>query len=140
MGRVFTLWAAFLSTVVVIVVAFGQSNSDPAESAATVDESRPASVATPTSDARMNEAGQQFTPQAPVGSPQPGGTPMGETVSPSEEAEAAEEALIPAEPARKLWRFTPLFSGRRCLRRQYRIFQHESRSGCYLDHFRRIGL
>ena len=35
---------------------------------------------------------------------------MGETVSPSGAAEAAEETLIPAEPARKLWRFTPLFS------------------------------
>ena len=33
-----------------------------------------------------------------------------DVVSPSEAAEAAEETLIPAEPARKLWRFTPLFS------------------------------
>ena len=35
---------------------------------------------------------------------------MGETVSPSGATEAAAETLIPAEPARKLWRFTPLFS------------------------------
>ena len=110
MGRFFTFWAAFLSAIVVVVVAFAQSNSNPAESPAAVDESRPASVATPTSDARMNEAGQPLTPQAPGRSPQTGETPMGETVSPSEAAEAAEEALIPAEPARKLWRFTPLFS------------------------------
>jgi Putative beta-barrel porin 2 len=116
MGRFFTFWAAFLSAVVVIVLAFAQSSDNPAESPVTVDESRPASVATPTSDARMNEAGQPLTPPAPGRSPQPGGspqpgrTPMGEVVSPSEEAEAAEEALIPAEPARKLWRFTPLFS------------------------------
>ena len=116
MGRFFTFWAAFFSAIVVIVVAFAQSSDNPAESPVTVDESRPASVATPTSDARMNEAGQPLTPQAPGRSPQPGGspqpgrTPMGEVVSPSEEAEAAEETLIPAEPARKLWRFTPLFS------------------------------
>ena len=35
---------------------------------------------------------------------------MGETVSPAGATEAAAETLIPAEPARKLWRFTPLFS------------------------------
>ena len=125
MGRFFTFWAAILSAIVVVVVAFAQSITNPTESAATVesatanptegaaavDESQPASVATPTSDAQMNETGRPLAPQAPGRRPQTGGTPMDETVSPSEAAEAAEEALMPAEPARKLWRFTPIFSG-----------------------------
>ena len=110
MGRFFALWAAFLSALAVLVAAFAQSDGNPAENPVTVDESRPASVATPTSDTRMNEAGQPLTPQAPGRRPQTGETPMGETVSPSEEAEASAEALIPPEPARKLWRFTPLCS------------------------------
>ena len=115
-GRLFTLLAVFGSAVIVIAVTFAQTNGNPAESPPAVDESRPASVATPTSDARMNEAGQPLTPQAPgrtpqpAGTPIPGGIPMGEAVSPSEALEDAEETLIPAEPARKLWRFTPLFS------------------------------
>ena len=109
-GRFFTLLAVFGSAVVVIAVTFAQTNGNPAESPPVVDESRPASVETPTSDVRANEAGRPLAPQAPGRSPQTGETLMGETVSPSGATEAAAETLIPAEPARKLWRFTPLFS------------------------------
>ncbi len=114
MGRFFTFWAAVLPAVVVVVVAFAQSSDNPAGSPVTVDESRPASVTTPTSDARMNAAGQPLTPQAPGPSPEPvspseAAEAAEETlISPFEAAETAEETLIPAEPARKLWRFTPL--------------------------------
>ena len=109
-GRLFTLLAVFGSAVIVIAVTFAQTNGNPAESPPAVDESRPVSVATPTSDARANEAARPLAPQAPGRKPQAGETLMDETVSPSGATEAAAETLIPAEPARKLWRFTPLFS------------------------------
>jgi hypothetical protein len=103
-----------------------QSDVNPAGNPAASDESKPASVATPTSDAEANEAGQLLAPQAPGESPETGvGTtmqpgpiapahepvaPAEEPVAPAGETAVADQAVIPPEPARKLWRIRPIFS------------------------------
>ena len=133
-GRILVFGAACVAAAA--VAALGQLNVNQAENPpavdesksvpATVDESKPASVATPTSDAEANDAGQPLAPQAPGESPETGvGTtmqpepvapaqepvaPAEEPVAPAEEALVAEEGVLPPEPARKLWRIIPLFS------------------------------
>ncbi len=114
-GRIFMLGGA---CVVVIVAALAQSDVNPAPSPAaspaanpsaspvTVDESQPASVTTPTSDAQINAAGQPLPPRAP--GPEAGMT-QPETEAVSEEAVAA---VVSEEPSVKRWRLTPLASVR----------------------------
>ena len=122
-GRICSLGGAFLF---VVIAALAQPDVNPAGDPAATDESRPASVATPTSDAEANEAGQPLIPEAPGESPRTGvGTtmqpepvaPAQESVAPAEEPVApagatavADQAMIPPEPARKLWRISPIFS------------------------------
>ncbi|MGA7214339.1 MAG: hypothetical protein WBX20_09045, partial [Terrimicrobiaceae bacterium] len=108
-GRL-VLWGACV--VAAVVVAIAQSNVNQAENPAAADQSRPAAVTTPTSDTEANQAGQPLVPQAPGDMRQtgPGATMQTETIAPAEEAVAADQTLIPAEPSRKLWRLSPLFS------------------------------
>jgi Putative beta-barrel porin 2 len=103
-----------------------QSDVNPAGNPAASDESKPASVATPTSDAEANEAGQPLVPQALGESPETGaGTtrqpepiapaqapvaPAEGPIAPAGETAVADQAMIPPEPARKLWRITPILS------------------------------
>jgi hypothetical protein len=108
-GRL-VLWGACVAAAVVVAIA--QSNVNQAENPPVADQSRPASVTTPTSDTEANQSAQPLVPQAPGDMRQrgPGATMETETIAPAEEALAADQSLIPAEPARKLWRFSPLFS------------------------------
>jgi hypothetical protein len=123
-GRILVVGAACVAAAV--IAAFAQFNVGQAENPPAVDESKPATVTTPTSDAEAREAGEPLVPQAPGESPR---TEAGETmqpepvapaeearetiqpepIAPAEEAAAADQARIPAEPARKLWRITPIF-------------------------------
>jgi hypothetical protein len=109
-GRGLMLWSA--CTLVVLIAAFAQTDVNQAENPPAVDEWKPASVETPTSDAEANAAGQPLAPQAPGEKPQtgPGATVAPETAAPAEEAVIADQAMIPPEPSRKLWRISPLFS------------------------------
>ena len=116
-GRIF--WGAGVLLAAVLATVLAQPATPPAvdesqatsvmaptpdaSEAAAVDEALPTSVVTPTSDAQMNEAMRPLPPQEPVQ------RPVGETPVPAEAVEAVEEE-IPAEPARKLWRITPLLS------------------------------
>ena len=123
-GRILRFWSA--CAWVVVIGAFAQSDINQAENPPIADERTPASVTTPTSDADANAAAQPLAPQAPGESPRTGvGTtmqpepvaPAEEPVAPAEEPVApagatavADQAMIPPEPARKLWRISPIFS------------------------------
>ena len=116
-GRGLMLWSA--CTLVVLITAFAQTDVNQAENPPAADEWEPATAVTPTSDAEANAAGQPLPPQAPGESPRTGvGTTMQpEPVAPAEEPVApagatavADQAMIPPEPARKLWRISPIFS------------------------------
>jgi Putative beta-barrel porin 2 len=107
-GRIWMLGGA---CVLVLIVARAQYDVDsaagpapsPAPSPAAVDESQATSVVTPTSDAQINAAGQPITP-LPPGQTQPASEAV------SEEAVAADAAIVPEEPSRKYWRLVPLAS------------------------------
>ncbi len=109
-GRILVIWSA--CAFVVWISALAQPDVEPAEIPAPSDESKPASVATPTSDAEANEAAQPLVPQGTDQSPRTGTgeTMQPETVAPAEGAVTADQAIIPPEPSRKLWRISPLFS------------------------------
>ena len=118
-GRGLMLWSA--CTLVVLITAFAQTDVNQAENPPAADEWEPATAVTPTSDAEANAAGQPLPPQAPGESPrtEAGETMQPETVAPAQEAVVPDQAVppgpstsprIPAEPSRKLWRFSPLFS------------------------------
>jgi hypothetical protein len=109
-GRIFMAGAACVAAAV--LATLGQVNVNQAETPPAVDESEPGTVTTPTSDAEAREAGEPQIPQVPGESPR---TEAGETmapqmVAPAEEAVVADEEVLPPEPARKLWRITPVFS------------------------------
>jgi putative beta-barrel porin BBP2 len=95
-----------------VVAAIGQFNTYQAEKPPAVDESKPATVTTPTSDAEANEAAELLAPQAPGESPRTEAreTMQPQIVAPAEEALVVEEEVLPPEPTRKLWRIIPLFS------------------------------
>ena len=109
-GRIFMLGIA---CVLVPLMALAQSDVNPAPSPAetpapsptAVDESQPASVTTPTSDAQREAAGQPLPPRAP------GAETEASMMQPDTEAVSEEAiAMVPEEPGRKRWRIVPLFS------------------------------
>ena len=109
-GRILRIWVACVAAAV--VAALAQFNADPAEDPTAVDKSKPATVATPTSDAEANEAGKPLATQVPGGSPR---TDAGATMQPTtegvaDEAIIADQAMISEEAGRRHWRVIPLFS------------------------------
>ena len=118
-ARVFILGGA---SAVALVVALAQTEviptaspaptaaASPAPTRAATRESRTTSVTTPTSDAKINEAGQPLTPMRPE--PDTGTMMEPEVQAAEQETLGLEEAEAAAvdEMGRKRWRIIPLFS------------------------------